>query len=292
MLVSVSVPASPEQLRRLAEIEVLLAALVARRPRARCYGRLRVRSGGRTRDLLLGDESLTLPALTVIDWQQAPLAAVFFAHGVDDDYELEIDDGHSVEGTVLARELLVFERSVLSAVDDGEVRLVRDAGTDTWQATDSALRSPLRPRDHRERGKVSSPIEVELDPTQRSAVELPADRSVLILGEAGFGKTTVALHRLARLRAEALARAHAFSALVLVPTPGLRRLLVALLERLGIRDVEVATFSRWIARQGRRVFPDLPARDSRDAPLAVSRLKRHEALRPVLPEIIRGTAAM
>ena len=40
------------------------------------------------------------------------------------------------------------------------------------------------------------------------------------------------------------------------------------------------------------MFADLPRRDSEVAPPAVARIKRHPALRTVLPEIVAGTAAM
>ena len=38
-------------------------------------------------------------------------------------------------------------------------------------------------------------IEVELDAAQRLAVEQPAGSPMLVLGEAGHGKTTVAINR-------------------------------------------------------------------------------------------------
>ncbi|NVB40085.1 ATP-binding domain-containing protein [Pseudenhygromyxa sp. WMMC2535] len=291
-------PPSPPELARLVELEGLCAALWELKPGAQCLGRLRVRSAGRTRDLLLGGESFVRGGVGMIDWEQAPLAEVFFANEVGDEYEVELDDDHAIEGEVLARELLVVAAGRLAVVDDGELRFVRvESGGDAavcWRVEPSQLRSPLVPRDSRERDRVSSPIEVELDPVQRGAVELEPGCSLLILGEAGFGKTTVALHRLARLRAQARRERPKpqFRALVLVPTPGLRNLLTALLERLGVDDAEVETFAGWIAAQGRRAFRDLPARDSRDTSLAVSRVKRHPALLELLPRIVAKTEAM
>ena len=105
-----------------------------------------------------------------------------------------------------------------------------------------------------------------------------------MLGEAGHGKTTVALHRVAHLWRAAPAEARAC---VIVPTEGLERLLQPLLRRLGA-DVEVLAYEKWAAAQARRAFRDVPRRESEDATPGVARLKRHPALRLVLDEIARG----
>ena len=304
--------------RGIEALEGLCAELWAERAGARCFGHLRVRTGKRIRDLLLGSDSLALRSGAVaIDWERAPLAEVFLHSRVGDEYELDIDEDRHAGGVVLARELLRTRPGPngqeLVEIDDGEVCLVRDAAGQ-WSRVASRLSQPGQPgqpgmvlelRDAQARARASSPVDVELDPVQRAAVELAGERSLLILGEAGFGKTTVALHRLAHLYELAEQQARPFAALVLVPTRGLRRLLVALLERMGVRigestlpgqlasrSVEVRTFARWVASQGRKAFADLPARDSVDTPLAASRFKRHPALREVLPDIIAGTKAM
>lgn len=293
---------SEDERRKIAALEALCASVWAERPSARCLGHLQVRSGPRSREVLLSSESHALRGGAVlVDWEQAPLGEVFLTGEVGDDYELEVDE-RPIEGVVLARELLWARPGLsgqeLAAIDDGEVALQR--GEAGWAAGPSRMARCVALREIEARRRSGSPVEVALDPVQRAAVELPRDRSVLILGEAGFGKTTVALHRLARLVGEAEAEGRAFAALVLVPTRGLRRLIVALLERMGVQlgdskqggHVEVRTFTRWVAEQGRNAFPDLPARDSVDTPLAASRFKRHPALRVALPEIIAGTPAM
>lgn len=283
------------QPKHCAEIEALCEAVWDCRASASCLAYLRVRSGGRVRELILGRESLSAGEVALLDWERAPLASVFIANELGDDYDLEIDDGRTVEGSVLGWAILRTRpgdgRPWLAEIDDGEVCWSRMSGQ--WESAPSQLRSvlPLRELSSRSR-PMSAQIVVELDEAQRSGVEQPPERSLLILGEAGFGKTTVALHRVAHLRAQALAARRRFSALVLVPTQGLARLVTALLDRLGVRDVEIRSFARWVSARGRQVFGDLPERDSQTAPLAISRVKRHPALRLVLPDIIHKTAAM
>jgi DNA helicase IV len=129
------------------------------------------------------------------------------------------------------------------------------------------------------RRRAPSLIDVDLAPEQRRVVDHDARRSVLVLGEAGHGKTTVALHRLARLFAERAS--DDLRAAVIVPTPGLVRLLQPLVVKLGV-DVDVVTFDAWARRQARRVFRDLPKKESEDATAGVLALKRDPALRVAL----------
>jgi hypothetical protein len=133
------------------------------------------------------------------------------------------------------------------------------------------------PRPRAARRRPPSLVDAALDPAQRAAVERPPGGALLVLGEAGHGKTTVALHRLAhlwRLSREPLRAA------VVVPTDGLARLVQPLLRKLGV-DVEVLTYDRWASAQARRAFRRLP-RESDSTPPSVMSFKRHPALRAAL----------
>ena len=93
------------------------------------------------------------------------------------------------------------------------------------------------------------------------------------------------LARLARARDD-------LRALVVVPTPGLQRLVVRTLADLAVTGVTVETFHGWLAAQARRLFPGLPRQLGEHASDPVRRLKRHPALRAVLAKIVEGTPAM
>src|SRR5262249_36045167 len=88
-----------------------------------------------------------------------------------------------------------------------------------------ALRTSAQPR------PAPSVMDVTLHPAQRAAIDLPRDRPLLVLGEAGHGKTTVLLHRVARLFREG---PRPLRAAILVPHEGLVNLLQPLLRRLGV----------------------------------------------------------
>ncbi len=272
--------------RRLIEA-LLVEAASARRAlpelSAPCFAHMRVRTNARVRHVLLGPQTSVGSEVTIIDWLRAPLAEVFFSSRDGDDYEVEVDE-RTLEGILLERHLLGFERGELAEIQT-RAAVLRRRGDGEWEAVEGADSPGISLRDESARNEPATPLFADLDAEQRRAVELPEKRSLLVLGEAGFGKTVVALHRMVFLRERAVERNRKFRALVLVPTEGLRRLTLSMLDRLGLENVEVQTFDAWVSREARRIFRDLPTRDSRDTSAAVIRFKRHPALRAVLREL-------
>jgi DNA helicase-2/ATP-dependent DNA helicase PcrA len=236
---------------------------------------------GRESDILLGGIFRRGSGLTILDWRTAPLAEVFFGYAEGEEYEVDLGD-RKLEGVVLQRNLVRFEQGELAWLSSPAGTLARENGE--WRREKPPEPPRLLPRPHGRRARPASPVDVELDPAQRAVVELPPRETVLILGEAGCGKTTVALHRLRALR---LAGNERLRAACIVPNEGLRRLAESLLHRLGLDDVETWTWERFASKQARRVFPDLRRRESEDTPGIVSRLKRHEALRGALQVVAR-----
>lgn len=131
-----------------------------------------------------------------------------------------------------------------------------------------------RPRGLRKRAP--SIAGVTLDAAQRELVEMPLGKHLLVLGEAGYGKTTVLVMRLLRL----YRRERELRMVVIVPSEGLQRMLQGTLRKLGV-DVLVATYDVFARRQAKRAFAWLP-RESESAPLSVTRLKRHPVMRKAL----------
>lgn len=248
-----------------------------------CFGWMRLETAGRSREYLLGWRTDLDGPVPMLHWQGAPLASVFFSTAEGDDYELTVD-GRTLDGTLRARGLLDFDAGRLVEVDTAGARLTR-RDADDWRRAEPTTAALLPPR-RAGAARAASPLTLDaLDAEQRRAVELPRRRPLLALGEAGCGKTTVALHRLAALRRRAVDSGRPFKALVLVPVEGLRRLTETLLDRLGAAGVEVRSYERWAAIQARRVFQGVPRRESQSASAAIARLKRHPALRDVLAEV-------
>jgi hypothetical protein len=253
-------------------------------PGRRLSGHLKLETSRRITDVFLGDATQVDATVSIVDAEAAPLAEVFFTTDEGNVYEVEVD-GRPVSGRLLEKHLLTFEGGALAKVAAPDRVFVRRG--EGWEAGELPPSIPGRPK--AQRHAFRSPLEVTLDPAQQAAVDLPAHEHLLLLGEAGFGKTTVALHRLLALRARHLEASHRrFRGAVLVPTVGLRRLTSLMLERRGVNDVDVWTFDEWVADEARRAFRDLPRRQSENTPSAVVQLKRHPALRPTLEAFVRA----
>lgn len=207
-------------------------------------GTLVVETSRGMREYALGPRTNLEATPPMLEWRTAPIAGVFFRHAPGETYELE----GGAEGRVVARTLQ----------DRGRV-----------VAVPTMLPPPGPPRGR-------DPI--ILDPEQQRAVDLPREVSLVLDGEAGVGKTLVALYRVAALQSR--------RTLVLVPTEGLRRLVRLIAERLGIRKLEIAVFDTWLLERARAAFRGLPPRISEGATAQVIHMKRHPAVRAVLRDFV------
>lgn len=207
-------------------------------------GTLVVETARGMREYALGPRTDLEATPPMLEWRTAPIAGVFFRHAPGETYELE----GGAEGRVVARTL--HDRGRVVAVP----AVLPPAG-------------PPRGRDP-----------IILDPEQQRAVDLPRDVSLVLDGEAGVGKTLVALYRVAALQSR--------RTLVLVPTEGLRRLVRLIAERLGIRKLEIAVFDTWLLERARAAFRGLPPRISEGATAQVIHMKRHPAVRAVLRDFV------
>lgn len=253
-------------------------------PAAPYFAHMRVRTGGRARDVLLGDRPLLDAArgVTIVAWRKAPVASAFFACEPGDDYEIEVE-GRVIEGVLEQKHLVLFNDGELAAVSvDGGWLERRDDGA--WQLRPADVAPALEGSPDDAPDPKRFPI--ELDPHQLALMRRDPREPLVVLGSAGCGKTTVALHRAAMLCKEHPKDFPPARLLVLVPEPGLRRLSERLLAELGVEGVRVSTFDDWIRAEARRVFPWLPDREAPDPPFAVTRMKRHPTLLSAIDGVV------
>lgn len=231
------------------------------------FAHLRVEDARGVRDYLLGHRSLldTKHDVRIIDWRTAPIARVFHTAREGDAFEEEIN-GRTIEGTVIARRIVVVEKGVLTRVITDDRVLARE-GAD-WTASE---------RHAFVGGHGAVEVTALLDAAQTEATEVPPEQPLLVTGSAGSGKTTVALHRLARITAREPKKFPLRATRVVVPEEGLARLSRRLLEPIASEHANVETLDGFALRLAKEVFGPLP-KLSDEAPGLVVRLKRHPAL--------------
>lgn len=295
--------ATASDLPRLFQQMTTLRALAERDdarplPDANCpyFAHLRLRDGRGARDYLLGRTTHidTTSNLRIVDWRFAPIARVFYRYRVGDDFEEEMPGGIS-EGVVEARRVVVIERGRLTKIVDGSLVLVRTADGAWREDTAGVLgggagtatrAGALGLGDDVTRRSLRADITALLDTEQFEALSTPASKPLLVLGSAGSGKTTVALHRLAQLAFDDPQRFPPSGIRVVVPEEGLARLSRRLLAPLGLEKVRVETLDSWLHRTALAVFGVKTIKMCAEPPALVAKLKRHPALHDLLVEAV------
>jgi hypothetical protein len=269
------VPADRERIRRQLGLLAAAQSRLHGDPFPHYLAHCRVQSAAGVTDVLLTSGERNThprsggPGILIADYAQSAFGALFFASREGRRHATS----RAARGLVLERNVVGFGgRKLVDIITESHVLSRRQDGI--WRRLPGLPRHVLRVRSAAQRKQPPSLIDVHLDPAQRRVVELPASRSVLVLGEAGHGKTTVALHRLAQL---VRSSERALQVAVIVPSVGLERLLDPLLEQLQIA-ADVRVYDRWAIEQARRAFPGICRRVSESATASVIRFKRDPAL--------------
>lgn len=264
-------------------------------PSAPYFAHLRLATADGTRDYLLGRTSFadTTVGVRIVDWRYAPIARIFYGYDEGDDFE-ETFGTRTTEGLVEARRMIVVEKGELTRIVVSGKTLERD-DEGNWQlatarpgglltgGTGTATR-PLALRGvaaNRRREDVFG-VTAHLDATQYEALSTPAERPLLVLGSAGSGKTTVALHRLAKLAFDSPQTFSQKRTRVIVPEEGLARLTRRLLKPMGLEKIPVETLDSWSLSSAKKAFEAKNVKLAEEPPPLVTRLKRHPVLRRAL----------
>ena len=250
-------------------------------PTSPYFGHLILEEDDRTRQLLIAKGSAVdsrLP-VNIVDWRNAPISQIYYEFEEGEEFYAEVA-GREREGIVAARRTLDIRGGVLQSAENGEVVARKQAGN-TWlvkrKADEVLERSDLRedPEDH------ALPDIVALITPDQFGVLTRSDTGVVVLrGQAGSGKTTVALHRIAYLRYHDPERFRLDRILVVMFNKALQTYIRKALGELELQGVQVATFHAWASAMLRR--GGLTVRFGGQAPPAVTTLKQHPAVEALL----------
>jgi len=245
------------------------------------FGHLVLEEDGTTRELLIAKGSAVdgrLP-VNIVDWRNAPISQLYYEFEEGDDFYAEVA-GREREGVVAARRTLDVRGGVLQGADNGSV-VARKREGNVWQVkrkADEVLeRSDVRddPEDH-----ALPDIVALITPDQFGVLTRPESGVVVLRGQAGSGKTTVALHRIAYLRYHDPERFRLDRVLVVMFNKALQTYIRKALGDLDLEGVAVSTFHAWASRMLRSSGQG--ARFAAGAPAEVSLVKEHPAIEALL----------
>ena len=268
------------------------------------FAHMRLKEGSKIRDILIGQQTFidSDSGITIIDWRQATLAKIFFNFREGEEYEIELP-GRIAQGLMLARRIITFEVGDLVGITTPTGNYFRQktlahtansslpssaAKYGPWQKNMGNALPDLQ-------GGAGSSLNIQfggalqrsqklpdisalLDKDQYSIMSKSTGTSLLILGGAGSGKTTVALHRMALLHFKNAKKYNSKSMRVVVPEHGLVRLTERLLSSLGLAGTKVFTYDHWVADEGQHILKGLPKRLCEYTPPAAIKIKRHPSM--------------
>lgn len=253
------------------------------------FGHMKIKESGKLRDYYLGHISFISAKddIRIIDWREAPIAQVFFNYAEGDEFEFEVP-GRTITGELVEKNILSIRDGKLLRIDKSSYSIIFTENY--WEKIETQIAAleggqGVATRDVRlgtgQTGFVTPQISALLDKEQFSILKKDDFRPLLLIGGAGCGKTTVAIHRLAFL-----CRSKGYdpkSIIVVVPHKGLITLIKKLLSDIHLEKIKVLSVFELMKMHARNLI-QLPTEVSKEPPHLVKLFKRSPQIKLLIED--------
>ena len=197
----------------------------------------------------------------VVDWR-APIANLYYSGQIGPMHYVTPDG--EVRGELTLKRQLGIENSELQTIFDTDV-----VGQEAYLQSVLGATTGDRLRD----------IVTSIQAEQNFVIRYPLDRSLVVQGVAGSGKTTIALHRIAYLLYTFQDRLEPEHVLILAPNPLFLNFIAGVLPDLGVEKVRQTTFPRFVADWLDNLLPRVNQADLTDKVLSLPEEERDRMTR-------------
>ena len=180
--------------------------------------------------------------VSVIDWREAPISRLFYEYDAGENYDEDIRDLERSGKVAVKRSLEITNRE-LKNIRDGDILLTKEKDG-KWSKAVEKNTSSKRKEEKKDHSlpEITSLISRE----QFQAITFAPEKTFILQGGAGSGKTTVGLHRIAYLTYNSPQKFNPSEIVIIIFNKSLQKYIKGVLPELGIAGgVKTLTYHRF-----------------------------------------------
>ncbi|MDY0133105.1 MAG: UvrD-helicase domain-containing protein [Desulforegulaceae bacterium] len=180
--------------------------------------------------------------ISVIDWREAPISRLFYEYESGEEYDEDIR-GMERSGTINLKRRVGIKNRDLKSISEKDFTLVKD-NLGTW--AEKTQNESSSKRKEEQKNHCLPEITALISKDQFRAITLEPEKTFILQGSAGSGKTTIGLHRIAYMCYSYPEKFPPSKILVLMFNKSLQKYIEGVLPELGISGgVKSLTFHKF-----------------------------------------------
>ncbi|MDY0360752.1 MAG: 3'-5' exonuclease [Desulforegulaceae bacterium] len=180
--------------------------------------------------------------VSVIDWREAPISRLFYEYESGEDYDEDIR-GQERSGEIKLKRRVGIKNKELKSISEKKTTLVKD-NKGNWSEKKTFESSAQRKEEKKDH--CLPEITALISKDQFRAITLEPEKTFILQGSAGSGKTTIGLHRIAYMSYSYPEKFPPYKILIIMYNKSLQKYIEGVLPELGISGgVKTLTFHKF-----------------------------------------------